>query len=113
MAEKDSGADRIYQPAAVECYSGYKACDRPVAFTCQGRRRERSEILDRWYRNLGLITFCPLPVSSIQYREGFHDKSAGQRPCKDIGHNMQKNEPGDFPDTGQRTVGTGALVKNP
>ncbi len=34
---------------AVECYSGYKANERPVAFTFQGRRREIVEIVDRWY----------------------------------------------------------------
>ena len=33
----------------VECYSGYKANDRPVAFTYQGRRWEVEEIVDRWY----------------------------------------------------------------
>lgn len=49
MAENDSGTDRIYQPAAVECYSGYKANERPVAFSCQDRRREIVEILDCWY----------------------------------------------------------------
>ena len=49
MAENDSGEDRTYQPAAVECYSGYKANERPLAFACQGQRREISEILDRWY----------------------------------------------------------------
>ena len=34
---------------AVECYAGYKANERPVAFTFQGRRREIVEIVDRWY----------------------------------------------------------------
>ena len=34
---------------AVECYSGYKANERPAAFTFQGRRREVAEIVDRWY----------------------------------------------------------------
>lgn len=34
---------------AVECYSGYKANERPMAFSFQGRRREIAEILDRWY----------------------------------------------------------------
>ena len=33
----------------VECYSGFKANERPVAFTYQGRRREVKEIIDRWY----------------------------------------------------------------
>ena len=33
----------------VECYSGYKQNERPVAFIWQGRRREVAEITDRWY----------------------------------------------------------------
>lgn len=38
-----------YEPVHVECYSGHKANERPVAFTFHGRRREVSEIVDRWY----------------------------------------------------------------
>jgi hypothetical protein len=38
-----------YERIRVECYSGYKANERPVAFTYQGRRREVEEIVDRWY----------------------------------------------------------------
>ncbi len=33
----------------VECYSGYKANERPVAFIYGGRRHEVAEIIDRWY----------------------------------------------------------------
>ena len=33
----------------VECYSGCKVSERPVAFTFQGHRWEVSEIVDRWY----------------------------------------------------------------
>jgi hypothetical protein len=33
----------------VECYSCYKANERPVAFTYQGRRQEVAQIIDRWY----------------------------------------------------------------
>jgi hypothetical protein len=33
----------------VECYSGYKANERPLAFTWQGKRRKVKEITDRWY----------------------------------------------------------------
>jgi len=32
----------------VECYSGYRANERPVAFVHEGRRREVAEVLDRW-----------------------------------------------------------------
>ncbi|OPY81081.1 MAG: hypothetical protein A4E65_01250 [Syntrophorhabdus sp. PtaU1.Bin153] len=34
---------------SVECYSGYKANERPVAFTFHGRRWKVAEIIDRWY----------------------------------------------------------------
>ena len=37
------------QHIQVECYSGYKANERPVAFIFHGRRMEISDILDRWY----------------------------------------------------------------
>jgi hypothetical protein len=40
---------RIYERIQVECYSGYKASERPVAFTHQERRREIEEIIDHWY----------------------------------------------------------------
>ena len=33
----------------VECYSGYKADERPTTFTYRGKRREIVEIVDRWY----------------------------------------------------------------
>jgi hypothetical protein len=38
-----------YEKISVECYSGYKATERPVAFIFQERRREVAEIVDRWY----------------------------------------------------------------
>ena len=38
-----------YEQILVECYSGYKVNERPVAFTHCGRRFEVIEILDRWY----------------------------------------------------------------
>jgi hypothetical protein len=47
-----------YEQISVECYSGYKADERPVAFTFQGQRREIAEIIDRWYEG-GLETECP------------------------------------------------------
>ncbi len=42
-------ADSEFREISVECYSGFKASERPVAFTCQGERREILEITDRWY----------------------------------------------------------------
>ena len=38
-----------YEKIEVECCSGYKANERPVAFTYQKRRRKVAEIVDRWY----------------------------------------------------------------
>jgi hypothetical protein len=38
-----------YERIVAECYSGYKANERPIAFTFQRRRREVAEIIDRWY----------------------------------------------------------------
>ena len=39
----------IFEEIGVECYGGYKADERPVAFTFRGRRRKIAEIVDRWY----------------------------------------------------------------
>jgi len=38
-----------YKEVQVECYSGFKANERPVAFTYQNERHEIQEIVDRWY----------------------------------------------------------------
>jgi hypothetical protein len=38
-----------FETLQVECYSGFKDAERPVAFLYQGRRWEILEILDRWY----------------------------------------------------------------
>lgn len=38
-----------YEKIQVECYSGYKVNERPMAFTYQGHRQEIREILDSWY----------------------------------------------------------------
>jgi len=38
-----------YEKVEVECYSGYKANERPVAVEFEERRWEVSEIIDRWY----------------------------------------------------------------
>ena len=38
-----------YELIQVECYSGYRANERPVAFTFRERRWEVREIVDRWY----------------------------------------------------------------
>jgi hypothetical protein len=33
----------------MECYSGYRADERPVRFVMSGRRYEVIEVEDRWY----------------------------------------------------------------
>ncbi|HOI73770.1 MAG TPA: hypothetical protein PLO63_06425 [Syntrophales bacterium] len=42
-------ANPVFKEISVECYSGFKANERPVAFTFEGERREILEITDRWY----------------------------------------------------------------
>ena len=49
MKNNDAGKNEDYEQIQVECYSGYKSNERPIAFTFQNRRREISEIVDRWY----------------------------------------------------------------
>jgi len=39
----------LYERVEVECYSGYKANERPVAFTYRGVRYDIAAIVDRWY----------------------------------------------------------------
>jgi hypothetical protein len=39
----------IFDTIQVECYSGYRANERPLAFTWKGKRRVVKEIADRWY----------------------------------------------------------------
>lgn len=38
-----------YEKIQVECHSGYKANERPVAFTYRNERLEIRDIIDRWY----------------------------------------------------------------
>lgn len=49
MDRDDNAIENEFQPTQVECYSGYKANERPIAFSYQERRREILKILDRWY----------------------------------------------------------------
>ena len=51
--------DLDYKTIQVECYSGYKADERPIAFTYQGERWEIQEIVDRWYEG-GLDSSKPI-----------------------------------------------------
>ncbi len=38
-----------YRKIQVECRSGYKANEYPVAFVFEGTRQEVTEVVDRWY----------------------------------------------------------------
>ena len=38
-----------HETISVECYSGYKSSERPIAFIFQERRWEIAEVIDRWY----------------------------------------------------------------
>lgn len=38
-----------FKEIQVECYSGMKANERPLAFTYEGCRCEIQEIIDRWH----------------------------------------------------------------
>ncbi len=38
-----------FEQITVECYSGYKANERPIAFNYRDRRCRVAEIIDRWY----------------------------------------------------------------
>jgi hypothetical protein len=33
----------------VECYDGYRACERPLRFHIGSKKREVADLLDRWY----------------------------------------------------------------
>jgi hypothetical protein len=59
MNQNDFSKDKDWEPVLVECYSGYKANERPVAFMFNGFRREISEILDRWYEG-GMKSDAPV-----------------------------------------------------
>ena len=39
----------IFDTIQVECYSGYRANERPLSFTWRGTKRRVEKIVDRWY----------------------------------------------------------------
>ena len=59
MNPNNISKDRNWEPVLVDCYSGHKANERPVAFMFEGWRREISEILDRWYEG-GMKSDAPV-----------------------------------------------------
>ncbi len=59
-----------YERIDVECYSGYRANERPKAFTFQNRRWEVEEVIDRWYEG-GLRSDQPaLDYFKVRTSEG-------------------------------------------
>ena len=58
LIETSKKGGRRIQEIQVECHSGYKVNEYPVAFTFQGQRRVVSEIVDRWYEG-GIIPDKP------------------------------------------------------
>lgn len=54
-----NSGDKLWIPVEVECYSGYKAEERPDAFVFMERRWDISEITDRWYEG-GITSDAPI-----------------------------------------------------
>jgi hypothetical protein len=54
----------------VECYGGYKAHERPTAFTFQGRRLEVTDIIDHWYEGSPRSAGPSLDYFKVCTREG-------------------------------------------
>jgi len=59
-----------YERIKVECYSGYKANERPVAFIFQGSRREVQEIIDRWYEGGPESNFPEIDYFKVRTADG-------------------------------------------
>jgi hypothetical protein len=59
-----------FEQIHVECHGGYKAHERPDAFTFQGRRWEVSEIIDRWYEGSREAGGPALDWFKVRTREG-------------------------------------------
>lgn len=54
----------------VECYSGYKVNERPMAFVFRGKRRVVTDILDRWYEGGTDPGRPPLDYFKVRTEEG-------------------------------------------
>jgi len=59
-----------FEQIHVECYSGYKANEHPVAFIFQDRRWEVAEIVDRWYEGSSEAGRPALDYFKVRTREG-------------------------------------------
>ncbi len=60
----------IFEQIYVECYSGYKVNERPVAFTFRDRRWEVAEIVDRWYEGDPEAGLPALDYFKVRTQEG-------------------------------------------
>jgi len=60
----------MFERADVECYGGYKAHERPTAFTYRGRRWEIAELVDRWYEGNPRAGGLSLDYFKVRTREG-------------------------------------------
>ena len=60
----------MFEQIHVECYSGYKVNERPVAFTFQDRHWEVAEIVDRWYEGSREAGLPALDYFKVRTREG-------------------------------------------
>jgi hypothetical protein len=59
-----------YEPTEVECYSGHRANERPIAFIFEDRRWQVEEILDRWYEGGLQPGRPPLDYFKVRTTEG-------------------------------------------
>ncbi len=72
MTDTKSNADQTFVPVRVECYSGYKADEHPIAFDFQGRGWEIAEIIDRWYEG-GICAKTPI-INYFKVRAACEDR---------------------------------------
>ena len=59
-----------YEAVRVECYSGYRANERPRAFTFRRHRREVLEIVDRWYEGNSDVSRPEINYFKVRTTEG-------------------------------------------
>jgi hypothetical protein len=59
-----------YEGVEVECYSGYRANERPVAFTFEDQLWEVEEVIDRWYEGGLESNQPPLDYFKVRTTEG-------------------------------------------
>ncbi|MGD9899378.1 MAG: hypothetical protein AB7T22_09650 [Calditrichaceae bacterium] len=60
----------IFEIVDVECYHGYKASERPLAFTYREQRWDVDEILDRWFESGVVAGYPNLDYFKVRTNEG-------------------------------------------